>query len=152
MPEHSHVRRIQTILPTRSVTMREALDSPARVESPARLRLVRWDQLQFLQQQLKAFDQELRTFAERRGWQKREAPAILASSAGSRAGHDRRDLRAQRRRNVRRFRRANRIVAYAGLDPGPPRDVPAKGKQLSITKDGSPTVALGRSSNRPGGW
>ncbi len=38
--------------------------------------------------------------------------------------------------DVRRFRGSKRIVAYAGLDPGI-RESAGKGKQLSITKEGS---------------
>jgi transposase len=128
--------------------MREALDSPARVESPARLRLVRWDQLQFLQQQLKAFDQELRTFAETPRVAEREAPAILASVPE--VGLVTTDVILSEAGDVRRFRGAKRIVAYAGLDPGI-RESAGKGKQLSITKEGSRLLRWAL-IEPPGGW
>ena len=41
--------------------------------------------------------------------------------------------------DVRRFRGAKRIVAYAGLDPAT-RESAGKSKQLSISKEGSPLL------------
>jgi len=92
------------------------------------------DQLQFLQQQLKAVDQELRTFAETAPVAEREARAILATV--SEVGPVTTDVILSEAGDVRRFRGAKRIVAYAGLDPGI-RESAGKGKQLSITKEGS---------------
>ncbi len=92
------------------------------------------DQLQFLQQQLKAVDQELRTFAETAPVAEREARAILASVPE--VGPVTTDVILSEAGDVRRFRGSKRIVAYAGLDPGI-RESAGKGKQLSITKEGS---------------
>ncbi len=94
----------------------------------------RADQLQFLQQQLKAVDQELRTFTETAPVAEREARAILASVPE--VGPVTTDVILSEAGDVRRFRGAKRIVAYAGLDPGI-RESAGKGKQLSITKEGS---------------
>ncbi len=103
------------------------------------------DQLQFLQQQLKAVDQELRTFAETAPVAEREARAILASVPE--VGPVTTDVILSEAGDVRRFRGSKRIVAYAGLDPGI-RESAGKGKQLSITKEGSRLLRWALNRNR----
>jgi transposase len=95
------------------------------------------DQLEFLQQQLQAADQELRAFAQTGPVAEREARAILATVPE--VGPVTADVILSETADVRRFRSAKRIVAYAGLDPGL-RESAGKGKQLSISKDGSPLL------------
>lgn len=92
------------------------------------------DQLAFLKGQLKAADQELASFAQTAPVAEREARAVLATMPE--VGPVTTDVILSETGDVRRFRGAKRIVAYAGLDPGF-RESAGKGKQLSITKEGS---------------
>jgi transposase len=92
------------------------------------------DQLAFLKEQLKAADKELESFAQTAPVAEREARAVLATMPE--VGPVTTDIILSETGDVRRFRGAKRIVAYAGLDPGF-RESAGKGKQLSITKEGS---------------
>jgi transposase len=92
------------------------------------------DQMAFLQEQLRAVDQELGNFAKTSPVAEREARAVLATMPE--VGCVTTDVVLSETGDVRRFRGAKRIVAYAGLDPGF-RESAGKGKQLSITKEGS---------------
>jgi transposase len=92
------------------------------------------DQLAFLKEQLKAADKELESFAQTAPVAEREARAVLATMPE--VGPVTTDVILSETGDVRRFRGAKRIVAYAGLDPGF-RESAGKGKQLSITKEGS---------------
>jgi transposase len=92
------------------------------------------DQLAFLKGQLKAANQELASFAQTAPVAEREARAVLATMPE--VGPVTTDVILSETGDVRRFRGAKRIVAYAGLDPGF-RESAGKGKQLSITKEGS---------------
>jgi transposase len=92
------------------------------------------DQLAFLQEQLKAIDKELAKFAKTAPVAEREARAVLATMPL--VGTVTTDVVLSETGDVRRFKSAKRIVAYAGLDPGF-RESAGKGKQLSITKEGS---------------
>jgi transposase len=92
------------------------------------------DQLAFLKGQLQAANQELASFAQTAPVAEREARAVLATMPE--VGPVTTDVILSETGDVRRFRGAKRIVAYAGLDPGF-RESAGKGKQLSITKEGS---------------
>jgi transposase len=92
------------------------------------------EQLTFLQGQLEAAEKELRTFAQTAPNAEREARAVLATMPE--VGPVTIDVVLSEAGDVRRFRSAKRIVAYAGLDPGL-RESAGKGKQLHIAKDGS---------------
>jgi transposase len=92
------------------------------------------DQLQFLQQQLKGADQELKAFAATAPVAERESRAVLATMPA--VGPVTIDVILSETADVRRFRGAKRIVAYAGLDPGF-RESAGKGKRLPIAKEGS---------------
>ena len=91
-------------------------------------------QLVFLQSQLRAVNQELANFAKTAPVAEREARAVLATMPL--VGPVTTDVVLSETGDVRRFKSAKRIVAYAGLDPGF-RESAGKSKQLSITKEGS---------------
>jgi transposase len=91
-------------------------------------------QLKFLQSQLRAVNQELANFAKTAPVAEREARAVLATMPL--VGPVTADVVLSETGDVRRFKGAKRIVAYAGLDPGF-RESAGKSKQLSITKEGS---------------
>jgi len=92
------------------------------------------DQLEFLKKQLKGVKQELETFAKTAPLAEREGRAVLATMP--QFGPVTIDVILSETGDVRRFRSAKRIVAYAGLDPGF-RESAGKGKRLPITKEGS---------------
>jgi transposase len=92
------------------------------------------DQLEFLQQQLKAVQQELKTFAQTAPVAERENRAVLETMP--QFGPVTIDVVLSETGDVRRFRSAKRLVAYAGLDPGL-RESAGKGHRLPITKEGS---------------
>jgi transposase len=91
-------------------------------------------QLEFLQGQLRAVNQELVNFAKTAPVAEREARAVLMTMPL--VGPVTTDVVLSETGDVRRFKSAKRIVAYAGLDPGF-RESAGKSKQLSITKEGS---------------
>jgi transposase len=91
-------------------------------------------QLEFLQSQLKAVNLELANFAKTAPVAERESRAVLATVPL--VGVVTTDVVLSETGDVRRFKSAKRIVAYAGLDPGF-RESAGKSKQLSITKEGS---------------
>jgi len=91
-------------------------------------------QLEFLQSQLRAVNQELANFAKTAPVAEREARAVLATMPL--VGPVTADVVLSETGDVRRLKGAKRIVAYAGLDPGF-RESAGKSKQLSITKEGS---------------
>jgi transposase len=92
------------------------------------------DQLAFLQEQLQAVNRELAIFAQSAPVAEREARSVLATVPM--VGPVTIDAVLSETGDVRRFRSAKRIVAFAGLDPGI-RESAGKGKQLPITKEGS---------------
>jgi transposase len=92
------------------------------------------EQLELLHSQLKAVDQELKAFAQTAPVAEREARAVLATVP--RFGPVTIDAVLSEAGDVRRFRSAKRIVAYAGLDPCF-RESAGRSKQLSISKEGS---------------
>ena len=92
------------------------------------------EQLELLRNQRKAVDRELKVFAQSAPVAEREARAVLATVP--RFGPVTIDTLLSEAGDVRRFRSAKRIVAYAGLDPGF-RESAGRSKQLRITKEGS---------------
>ena len=92
------------------------------------------EQLCLLLKQLDAADNELREFAKTAPIAEQEARAVLDTMPE--VGPVTIDVVLSETGDVRRFRSAKRIVAYAGMDPGF-RESAGKGKQLHITKEGS---------------
>jgi transposase len=92
------------------------------------------EQLMFLQKQLKAAEKELALFARSAPVAEQESRAVLATMPT--VGTVTVDVVLSETADVRRFRSAKKIVAFAGLDPGF-RESAGKGKELHITKEGS---------------
>jgi len=92
------------------------------------------EQLLFLQEQLKAAEKELALFAQSAPVAEQESRAVLATMPT--VGTVTVDVVLSEAADVRRFRSAKKLVAYAGLDPGF-RESAGKGKELHITKEGS---------------
>jgi transposase len=84
--------------------------------------------------QLQAVDQQLKQFAKGAPAAEREARAVLASIPG--VGPVTTDVVVSELGDVRRFRSAKRVVAYAGLAPGR-RESAGHCQELGITKQGS---------------
>lgn len=84
--------------------------------------------------QLQAIDQHLKQFAKGAPVAEQEARAVLASIPG--VGPVTVDVVVSELGDVRRFRSAKRIVAYAGLAPGQ-RESAGHRQELGITKQGS---------------
>jgi transposase len=92
------------------------------------------EQLLFLQKQLLAANKELASFAQSAPVAERESRAVLATMPT--VGTVTVDVVLSETADVRRFRSAKKIVAFAGLDPGF-RESAGKSKELHITKEGS---------------
>jgi transposase len=90
-----------------------------------------WEQLE---EQRAALDKELRAVAKKAPSAEAEARAVLESIPG--IGPVTVDVVVSELGDVRRFRSAKRVAAYAGLAPGQ-RDSADKHKELGITKEGS---------------
>ena len=84
--------------------------------------------------QLEAADKRLRAFAESGPAHESEARAVLHTIPG--VGAVTVDVVISELGDVRRFRSAKRVCAYAGLVPGS-RESAGRSKQLGITKEGS---------------
>jgi transposase len=89
---------------------------------------------QHLEQQLQKADQALRRFAKQAPVAEAEARAVLKSMPE--VGAVTIDVVVSELGDVRRFRSAKQITAYAGLAPGR-RESAGKSKELGITKEGS---------------
>jgi transposase len=89
------------------------------------------------EEQLQAVDQALKAFAKKAPAREKEARAVLESIPG--VGVVTVDVVVAELGEVRRFRSAKRVTAYAGLAPGE-RESAGKRKQLSISKEGSPLL------------
>jgi len=87
-----------------------------------------------LENQLTALDKELRSFARQAPAREQEARAVLESIPG--VGDVTVDVVISEVGDVRRFRSAKRVSAYAGLAPGQ-RESAGRSKSLGITKEGS---------------
>jgi transposase len=92
------------------------------------------EQLALSLKQLDAADTELREFAKTAPTAEREARAVLDTMPE--VGPVTIDVVLSETGDVRRFRSAKRLVAYAGMDPCF-RESAGKGKQLQISKEGS---------------
>jgi len=90
--------------------------------------------LRLCQGQLEEVDVELREFGRTAPGAEREARAVLSTIPE--VGAVTIDIVLSELGDWRRFRNAKQVVAFAGLDPGF-RESAGKGKQLSITKEGS---------------
>lgn len=84
--------------------------------------------------QRQALDQELRAFAKKAPAAEREARTVLASIPD--VGPVTIDIVVSELGDIRRFRSAKRVAAYAGLAPAL-RESAGRGKELGITKQGS---------------
>lgn len=84
--------------------------------------------------QLEQADRQLRAFAKEAPLSEAEARVVLQSVPG--IGRLTADVVLSEIGDLRRFRSAKEVVAYAGLVPGQ-RESAGKSKQLGITKDGS---------------
>jgi len=84
--------------------------------------------------QLTQAEQRLRAFAQQAPAIEAEARAVLQSVPG--IGRVTVDIVLSEIGDIRRFRSAKEVMAYAGLVPGQ-RESAGKSKQLGITKDGS---------------
>ena len=84
--------------------------------------------------QLSALDNQLRAFARSAPAQESEARAVLRTIPG--VGEVTVDVVVSEIGDIRRFRSAKRVCAYAGLIPGN-RESAGRSKQLGITKEGS---------------
>lgn len=91
----------------------------------------RW---QYYEKQLRKVDQVLLTFARKAPTAEAEARAALASIP--QVGPTTVDVVISELGDIRRFRSAKQVVAYAGLAPGQ-RESAGKSKELGITKEGS---------------
>jgi transposase len=89
------------------------------------------------EEHLRALDQALKAFAKQAPAAEQEARAVLASIPD--VGPVTVDVVLSELGDVRRFRSAKRVVAYAGLAPGQ-RQSAGKRKELSISKEGSPLL------------
>jgi transposase len=87
--------------------------------------------------QRRAIEKHLREFAKSAPIAEKEAREVLESIPG--VGPVTIDVVVSEVGNVRRFRSAKRLVAYAGLAPGQ-RESAGKRKELGITKQGSPLL------------
>ncbi|HVH71132.1 MAG TPA: IS110 family transposase [Candidatus Dormibacteraeota bacterium] len=86
------------------------------------------------EEQLQAMDKALKTFAKKAPAKEKEARQVLQSIPG--VGSVTVDVVVSELGEVRRFRSAKRVTAYAGLAPGQ-RESGGKRKELSISKEGS---------------
>jgi transposase len=86
------------------------------------------------EQQRAALDKELRAFAKKAPAAEKEARAVLESIPD--VGPVTVDVVVSELGDVRRFRSAKRVVAYAGLAPRR-RESAGRAKELGITKEGS---------------
>ena len=86
---------------------------------------------------VKQLDDHLSKFAEKAGPAEREARQILTSIPG--VGPVTIEVVISELGNIRRFRSAKRVCAYAGLTPGQ-RESAGKRQELGITKAGSPRL------------
>jgi transposase len=84
--------------------------------------------------QRQALDQGLRAFAKKAPGAEQEARAVLASIPD--VGPVTIDIVVSEIGDIRRFRSAKKVVAYAGLAPAQ-RESAGRGKELGITKEGS---------------
>jgi transposase len=89
------------------------------------------------EEQLHALDQALKAFAQKGPQREQEARAVLASIPE--VGTVTIDVVVSELGDVRRFRSAKRVVAYAGLAPGQ-RQSGGKRQELPISKAGSPLL------------
>jgi transposase len=89
------------------------------------------------EEQLQAVDQALKAFAKKASAQEKEAREVLRSIPG--VGPVTVDVVVSEIGDVRRFRSAKQVAAYAGLAPGQ-RESAGKRKGLSIDKKGSPLL------------
>lgn len=116
---------------------REGLEYLAKVAVSAADRFV-LEQLQrewqHHQEQLRVLNQRLREFAKRAPVAEQESRAVLSSIPG--VGSVTVDVVVSELGDVRRFRSAKRVVAYAGLAPGQ-RESAGRRRELGITKRGS---------------
>jgi transposase len=89
---------------------------------------------EYLEDQRFALDKELRAFAQKSPTLEAEARAVLESIPG--VGDVTVDIVVSEVGDVRRFRSAKRVIAYAGLAPGQ-RESAGHSKEMGITKEGS---------------
>ena len=90
-----------------------------------------------LSEQIDEVEEQLRTFAETAPAQEMEARAVLASMP--QVGPVTIDVVVSELGDIRRFRSAKQVCAYAGLVPGH-RESAGKRRDLGITKQGSPRL------------
>ncbi len=88
----------------------------------------------YLEDQRSALDKELQKFAKKAPQAEAEARAVLATIPG--IGAVTVDIVISEVGEVRRFRSAKRVAAYAGLAPGQ-RESAGHSKEMGITKEGS---------------
>lgn len=94
-------------------------------------------ELDFLEEQLSALRRELKAFAAKAPAREAEARAKLATIHG--VGPVTIDVVVSELGDVRRFKSAKAVTSYAGLAPRV-RQSAGKGKDLGITKEGSPLL------------
>jgi transposase len=93
--------------------------------------------LDFLEKQLSALRQQLKAFAAKAPAREAEARSKLATICG--VGPVTIDVVVSELGDVRRFKSAKAVTSYAGLSPRV-RQSAGKGKDLGITKEGSPLL------------
>lgn len=96
-----------------------------------------WEDLQQQRERLKKLDSRLQQFAGSAGVRESEARAVLATMPG--VGPVTIDTVLAELGDWERFRNADAVVSFAGLDPGV-RLSDGKGKNLRLTKAGSPLL------------
>jgi transposase len=92
---------------------------------------------QHFEKQLAALDKELKAFGQKGPQREQEARALLESIPG--VGPVTVDVVISEVGDIRRFRSAKQVVAYAGLAPGW-RESAGKRVELPISKEGSPLL------------
>lgn len=95
------------------------------------------DDLKQSRERLRKVEERLRDFAEKAGCQEREARAVLASMPG--VGPITVDTVLAELGDWRRFRCADAVVSFAGLDPGM-RESDGRRVDLRLSKAGSPLL------------
>jgi transposase len=93
--------------------------------------LASWE---YLEKQIKALDKALRAFANKAPAEEAEARAVLLSIP--QVGNATVDVVISELGDIRRFRSAKKVTAYAGLAPGQ-RESAGHKKELGISKEGS---------------
>jgi transposase len=96
-----------------------------------------YEHWQYLEKQLDAADKVLRAFAKEAAPREAEARAVLRSIPA--VGPVTVDVVVSELGDVRRFRCAKQVTAYAGLAPGR-RESAGKSRELGISKEGSPRL------------